>query len=156
MTQAERERLTELRLTPEIQKIINEAFEPMDLPFMMAHVDDNGRPSMSWRGSVCAVSETEIGVWARHGDGGTVTSLEQRPDVMLAYRETGGPGKPSKAVLNIRGKARIVRGDERHRVYDIMAQRERAADPEMQGVAIIIEIESVGGIIPGYLLQMRK
>jgi hypothetical protein len=156
MTQPERERLTELKLTTALQKIINEAFVPMDLPFIMAHVDEQGRPSMSWRGSVCALSETEIGVWARHGDGATITALQQRPDVMLAYRETAGPGKTSNAVLSIRGKARIVRGDERHRVYDTMPQRERDADPEMKGNAIIIDVESVGGIIPGYLLQMRK
>jgi hypothetical protein len=157
MTQPNLERLTELKLTPDIQKIINEAFEPMDLPFIMAHVDDAGRPTMSWRGSVVALGETEIGVWARHADGATVRSLEQRPGVMLAYRESGGPGKPSRAVLTLRGKARIDRSDDgRHRVYDIMAERERRADPEMSGVAIIIELESVGGIIPGYLLQMRK
>ena len=157
MTRPDMPRLTELKLTPDIQKIINEAFEPMDLPFIMAHVAEDGRPSMSWRGSVVALGETEVGLWARHGDGGTVRSLEQRPDVMLAYRESGGPGKPSRAILNIRGKARIERSDEgRHRVYDIMAARERNADPEMTGVAIIIDLESVTGIIPGYLLQMRK
>ena len=157
MTQPNLERLTELKLTPEIQKIINEAFEPMDLPFIMAHVDDDGRPTMSWRGSVVALGETEIGVWARHADGGTVRSLEQRPDVMLAYRESGGPGKPSRAVLNMRGKARIDRTEAgRHRVYDVMAERERRGDPDMGGVAIVIDLESVSGIIPGHLLQMRK
>jgi hypothetical protein len=157
MTQPTLERLTELRLTPEIQRIINEAFVPNDLPFIMAHVDDKGRPSMSWRGSTIALNETQVAVWARHSDGATVTALEQRPDVMLAYRESGGPGQRSVAILNIRGKARIDRSDEgRKHVFDRIPQRERDGDPGMLGVAIIIDIESVGGIIPGRILQMRK
>jgi hypothetical protein len=157
MTQPTLERLTELRLTPELQRIINEAFVPRDLPFIMAHVDEQGRPSMSWRGSTIALNQTQMAVWARHGDGATVTSLEKRPDVMFAYRESGGPGQRSIAVLNIRGKARIDRSDEvRKQVYGLIPQRERDGDPEMAGVAIIIDVESVGGIIPGYILQMRK
>jgi hypothetical protein len=157
MTQPTLERLTELRLTPEMQQIINEAFVPNDRPFIMAHVDEQGLPSMSWRGSVIAFSETQLAVWARHSDGATVNALEKRPDVMLAYRESGGPGQRSRVILNLRGKARIDRSDEgRKHVYDRIPQRERDSDPEMLGVAIIVDLESVSGVLPGYLLQMRK
>lgn len=156
MTQPTLERLTELKLTPELQRIINEAYVPNDRPFIMAHVDEQGLPSMSWRGSVSALNETQIGVWARHADGATVKALAKRPDVMLAYRESGGPGQRSRVILNIRGKARVDRSEQARRlVYDTMPQRERDGDPEMQGVAIIVDLESATGLMPGYLLQMR-
>jgi hypothetical protein len=37
-----------------------------------------------------------------------------------------------------------------------MPQRERDSDPDMKGVAIIVDLESLTGFIPGYRLQMAK
>jgi hypothetical protein len=156
-TQPPMETLTELKLTAEMQTTINEAYVPNDRPVIMAHIDEQGRPVMTYRGSVVAFSETQLGVWARNAEGGTATSLEKHPDVQLVYRESGGPGQRSRAVLTFRGKARIDNSEAaRKRVYETMPQRERDADPEMKGAAIIVDLESVTGTMPGYRIQMAK
>ncbi len=151
------ETLTELKLTDEIKKTVNEAYVPNDRPILMAHVDPDGKPTMTWRGSVCAISDTQLGVWARNAEGGTASSLEAHPDVMLVYRESGGPGQRSRAALNFRGKARVDNSEAARRaVWETMPQRERDSDPEMKGVAIVVDLESVTGMIPGIRLQMTK
>jgi hypothetical protein len=138
-------------------RTVNEAYVPNDRPILMATVDADGRPSATWRGSVIAYSDTQLGVWARNSDGGTATSLASRPDVMLVYRESGGPGQRSRVTLNFRGKARVDTSDEaRRRVYETMPQRERDSDPEMKGVAIIVDLESVTGMMPGVRIAMQK
>ena len=92
-TQPPVETLTDLKLTDEVKKTINEAYVPNDLPIIMAHIDEQGRPAMTYRGSVVAFSDTQLGVWARNAEGGTASSLEAHPDVTLMYRESGGPGQ---------------------------------------------------------------
>lgn len=156
-TQPPMETLTELKLTDEIKKTVNEAYVPNDRPIIMAHVDTDGRPTMTWRGSVVAISDTQLGVWARNADGGTVQALAKNPDVMLVYRESGGPGQRSRVTLNFRGKARVDNSEQvRQTVWDTMPQRERDSDPEMKGAAIVVDLESVTGMMPGVRIQMKK
>jgi hypothetical protein len=60
-------------------------------------------------------------------------------------------------VVTFRGKGRVVdSGALRDQVYDTMPQRERDADAEKKGVAVIVDLDSVTGFIPGYRLQMTK
>jgi hypothetical protein len=123
----------------------------------MATVDDDGKPNMTWRGSVVAFSDTQLGVWARNSEGGTANTLEKHPDVMLVYRESGGPGQRSRVTLNFKGKARVDDSEAaRKRVYETMPQRERDSDAEMKGVAIIVDLESVTGMMPGVRIAMTK
>ena len=75
----ETEVLTELKMNADIQRTVNEAYVPNDLPIIMAHVGDDGRPTMTYRGSVIAFSETQLGVWARNSEGGTASSLPDHP-----------------------------------------------------------------------------
>ena len=151
------ETLTELKLTDEIKQTVNESYVPNDRPLLMATVDDDGKPNMTWRGSVVAFSDTQLGVWARNADGGTARTLEKHPDVMLVYRESGGPGQRSRVTLNFKGAARVDDSESaRKRVYETMPQRERDSDPEMKGVAIIVDLESVTGMMPGVRIAMSK
>ena len=156
-TQQEPEVLTELKMNAEVQRTINEAYVPNDNPIIMATIGSDGKPAMSYRGSVIAFSETQLGVWARNAEGGTAKALAAHPDVQLVYRESGGPGQRSKGVMTFRGKARVDNDEAvRTKVYETMPQRERDSDPEKKGVAIIVDLESLTGFIPGYRLQMSK
>jgi len=156
-TQQDPEVLTELKMNADVQRTINEAYVPNDNPIIMASVGDDGKPSMTYRGSVIAFSETQLGVWARNAEGGTANALAAHPDVQLVYRESGGPGQRSKAVMTFRGKAHVDDSEAaRKKVYETMPQRERDSDPEMKGAAIIVDLESLTGFIPGYRLQMSK
>ena len=156
-TQPPMETLTELKLTDEIKRTVNEAYVPNDLPILMGTIDEAGRPNLTWRGSVVAYSDTQLGVWARNAEGGTARTLEAHPDVMLVYRESGGPGQRSRVTLNFRGKARVDDSEAaRKGVYETMPQRERDSDPEMKGVAIIVDLESVTGVMPGVRIAMQR
>jgi hypothetical protein len=151
------ETLTELRLTDEIKRTVNEAYVPNDLPILMGTIDEAGRPNLTWRGSVVAYSDTQLGVWARNAEGGTAKTLAAHPDVMLVYRESGGPGQRSRVTLNFRGKARVDNSEAaRKRIYETMPQRERDSDAEMKGVAIVVDLESVTGVMPGMRIAMQR
>ena len=91
-TQPPMETLTELKLTDEIKQTVNESYVPNDRPLLMATVDDDGKPNMTWRGSVVAFSDNQLGVWARNADGGTARTLEKHRTYGTgpAYRKLGG------------------------------------------------------------------
>jgi hypothetical protein len=152
------ETLTELKINDALRKKVMEAYVPNDWPVMVGYVDENGRPGMSYRGSVVVVSETQIGMWARNPGGNTATALAKHPDMVLVYREPSPDHGRSAAVVTFRGKGRLTaEGDPlREQVWTTMPQRERDADAEKKGTAIIVDLESVVGFISGYRLQMTK
>jgi hypothetical protein len=151
------ETLTELKLTDEIKNIVNQSYIPNDYPILMAYVDEHGRPGISFRGSAIAYSDTQLAVWARNSEGSTATALEANPNVTLVYREPSPDHQRSRAVITFRGQARVDHDETaRNRVYDEMPQRERDADPEKKGAAIIVDLDSVTGFMPGYRLQMQR
>ena len=85
------------------------------------------------------------------------SAIAHNPNLTLVYREPNPEGGRSRAVINIRGRGRLSTDEaERRKVYETMPEVERVADPEMKGVAVIIEIESISGLMPGYRLQMHR
>lgn len=157
MTAPQMETLTELRLTPELKALINEAYVPNDWPIVMAYVTPEQRPRMSYRGSAIAFSDTQLAVWARSPEAGVVRAISHNPHVVLMYRQPSPGGGRSRAVVTFRGRARLAADErERRRAYEEMPQVERDADKEYRGVAIIIDLDAVDGMIPGYRLQMRR
>jgi hypothetical protein len=156
-TQPTPETLTELKINDALKQKIMDAYVPNDWPIMVAYVDEQDRPGMSYRGSLVVVSETQLGFWARNGEGGTASALPRNPNLTIAYREPMPDHGRSAAVVTFRGKGRIVdSGALRDQVYDTMPQRERDADAEKKGVAVIVDLDSVTGFIPGYRLQMTR
>jgi hypothetical protein len=149
--------LTELKINDALKRKVMEAYVPNDWPIMVGYVDDQNRPGMSYRGSLVVVSDTQLGFWARNGEGGTASALEKNPNLTIVYREPTPDHARSAAVVTFRGKGRVVdSGATRDQVYDTMPQRERDADAEKKGVAVIVDLDSVTGFIPGYRLQMKK
>jgi hypothetical protein len=134
-----------------------EAYVPNDNPILMAYVDQQGRPGMSYRGSAVVFSDTQLAVWARNGEGGTASALAHNPNVTLVYREPSPDHGRSRSVVTFRGRAHVDNEETaRNKVYNDMPQRERDSDAEMKGVAIIVDLDSVDGFMPGYRFQMRR
>lgn len=156
-TQPTPETLTELKINDALKQKIMDAYVPNDLPLMVAYVDDQNRPGMSYRGSLVVVSETQLGFWARNGEGGTASAVAKNPNLTVVYREPSPDHGRSTAVVTFRGKGRVVEdGALRDQVWETMPQRERDSDADKKGVAVIIDLDSVTGFIPGYRLQMTK
>jgi len=152
------ETLTELKINDALKQKVMDAYVPNDWPIIVAYVDEQGRPGMSYRGSLVVVSETQLGMWARNPEGSTSGALPRNPNLTAVYREPTPDHGRSAAVVTFKGKGRVAAAGDplRDQVYATMPQRERDADAEKKGVAIIIDLDSVTGFIPGYRLQMTK
>ena len=157
MTQPAIETLTEFKITDDLRRIIDTAYVPNDHPIILAYVGLDDAAHVSFRGSAHFHSDTAIAIWARDPQGGLPSALAHNPNVTLVYREPNPGGGRSRAVINLRGRGRVSADEaERRKVYETMPEVEREPDPEMKGVAVIVEIESITGIMPGYRLQMRR
>ncbi len=148
--------LTELKLNDQITDLINNSYV-RGFPIMIAYVTADQKPSMSFRGSAFVYSDTEVAVWARNPEGGILKAMANNPNVMLTYREPNPENGRSKAILNIRGRGRVDSSEAaRRKVYDGMPQLERDSDKDFNGLPVIVEIDSLDGIMPGARLAMRR
>lgn len=132
---------TPFALTAEIKALIDGALDSGNV-LLLAAVSPDQRPVLSFRGSTAVFSDTQLSIWLRNAEGGTITAIEHNPNVALVYRSATTP------VLNFIGRARITDdAAERERAFSISHERERKADPERKGRAIIIDLDAVGGVI---------
>jgi hypothetical protein len=130
-----------IELTDEIRNHVNGALVAGN-PMILASVDAAGKPRLSFRGSTQVFSAGQLGFWARNADGTTASSIADNPNVALMYRHPG-----ERVFLQFAGRARVVEGAERERVYDLAPEFEQKADPEKKGVAVVIDLDSVTGIL---------
>jgi len=130
-----------LQLTDEIREHVNGALMAGN-PIIVASVDEEGRPRLSFRGSTQAMSKDQLGFWIRNVEGSTVQAIRNNPYVALMYRKAGQP-----VFLQFSGRARVAEGAERDRVFDGAPEVERKADPERKGVAVMVDLDSVEGIL---------
>ncbi len=130
-----------IELTDEIREHVNGALVAGN-PMILASVDAEGRPRLSFRGSTQVFSADQLGFWARNADGTTAGSIATNPNVALMYRHPA-----QRVVLQFTGRARVVEGAERDRVYDLAPEFEQKADPEKKGVAVVIDLDKVTGIL---------
>jgi hypothetical protein len=121
----------------------------------LAYVRDDLSPAVSFRGSTHVHRPTELGLWARKRDGGLVAAIAERPRVSLVYY--GGPGGPGPMFLSIEGRARVA-PEINDEVWAAIIEGERQQDPERNGVAVLIEVDTVAGAgagAGGYFQQAR-
>jgi uncharacterized pyridoxamine 5'-phosphate oxidase family protein len=128
-------------LTPDVTALVAGAFDSGNV-LLVAAVDKDHKPVLSFRGSVAVFSDTQLSFWARKPEGGTVEAIKGNPDVALMYRSKTVP------FIQFTGRAKIVdNSEERNRAFDIAPEKERASDPERKGVAVIIDLDEVKGVI---------
>jgi hypothetical protein len=132
-----------LEITDEIRDLINGALVG-GYPVLLAVVGPTGEPRLSFRGSLQVFSKDQLGFWARNTGGETMDAIKANPKVAMMLR------KPEpRSILQLTGRARVAAGAERDRVYDLAPEYERAADAEKKGAAVIIDLDRIGGILPG-------
>ena len=110
-------------------------------PLAVAFVRDDGSPSVSFRGGTYVRSSHQLAIWVRKRDSGLATAIAERPRVSLVFFEMEGPGA---RYLAIEGRARVA-PDLDQEVYDAIVEPERQQDPERQGVAVVVDVDSVTG-----------
>ncbi len=118
----------------------------------LAYVRDDGSPSVSFRGSTYVRSSTELAIWARKRDSGLAAAIGERPRVSLVFFEMDGPGA---RYLAIDGRARVA-GELDDEVYGAIVEPERQQDPDRNGVALIIDVDSVAGATANGFFQQAR
>lgn len=110
-------------------------------PLAVAFVRDDASPSVTFRGGTYVYSPTQLAMWVRKRDSGLATAIAARPRLSLVFFEQDGPGAH---YLAIEGRARVAPELDQE-VYDGIVEPERQQDPERQGVAVVVDVESVTG-----------
>ena len=145
--------ITELKLSPALKETIDQALAHGRM-LSVAYVSPDGRPELSFRGSVQAYSDTQLAIWVRDPAGGILKAVAGgRPHIALLYGELG---PQSMAFVTFRGRGRVESSEAaRRRVYDNSPEIERSMDKERKGVPLIIDLDSVDGFFGGNILKMR-
>lgn len=129
-----------LDLTGDIAAAVDSAAERGHAA-VLGYIDDDGYPSVSFRGSTRVYGPTQLAIWARKANDGFVLAIAERPQVSLVYY---GPGGPGPMYLVFRGRAHVD-SSVNDAVYAGIPEGERQQDPDTQGVAVIVEVERVQG-----------
>ena len=146
--------LTELQLSPALKDTVNTAFARGRM-MSVAYVSPEGRPELSFRGSVQAYSDTQLAIWVRNPEGGILEAVGNgRPHIALLYGELT---EKSKAFVTFRGRGHVDSSESaRRKVYDDSPEIERNMDKERKGVALVIDLDSVDGFFGGSALKMGR
>jgi hypothetical protein len=144
--------ISELKLSSALKETVNTALAHGRM-ISVAYVSPEGRPELSFRGSVQAYSDTQLAIWVRNPAGGIIQAVGAgRPHIALLYGELGA----SKAFVTFRGRGRVDSSESvRRTVYDGSHQAEQDLDKDRKGVALIIDLDSVEGFFAGSALKMR-
>jgi len=126
---------------PEISALIAGALDTGNV-LLLAAVDRDRKPVLSFRGSTAVFSDTQLSFWARNATGGTLEAIKQNPHVAFMYRSQFVP------LLQFIGRARITEDPgERTRAFELAHEKERASDPERKGRAVIVDLDEVKGVL---------
>ena len=97
--------LTELKLTDQVKDLVDKALD-RGKPLVIAYVAEDGKPSISFRGSTQVYISTQLAIWVRNAKSGLATAIGNNPNVLLFY---------SNDILNpaVRAMRRRSRGRRR-------------------------------------------
>ncbi|MDB6063554.1 MAG: pyridoxamine 5-phosphate oxidase-related FMN-binding protein [Verrucomicrobiaceae bacterium] len=130
-----------INLQEDLASLVNVAIDSGNI-MVLAVVDKNHRPLLSFRGSTAVFSADQLSLWARNAHGNTIESIANNPHVAMMYRSQAVP------MLEFSGRARIATdAAERNKVFELAHAKEQASDPERKGVAIIIDVDKVSGVL---------
>jgi hypothetical protein len=109
---------------------------------VLGYVGDDGYAAISFRGSLQVHSRTQLAFWSRKTEGGAVAAIAGDPKVSVLYY--GGQDGPGPAFLSFHGLAHVD-PTANDAVYGGMIEGERGQDPDRNGVAVLIDVQSVQG-----------
>jgi uncharacterized pyridoxamine 5'-phosphate oxidase family protein len=130
-----------LKLSPEIKELVNAGLASGN-PLLFAAVDRDNKPVLSFRGSTQVYSDDQLAFWLRNTSGGTVEAIRHNPNVAFMYRSATTP------LLQFKGRAHIATDPaERKKIFEAAPEREQQADAERKGVAVIVDLDAVEGVL---------
>lgn len=130
----------ELKMTQEIKDLVNNSLDD-NCPMTVGYVGPDGQPQLSLRGSMRAISDTQIAFWVRNPNGGVVKALAYNPRITVLYRDT-----PNRVNMTFYGSGRVETDEAvRNAVFTSMPQIEQDHDEPRKGACMVVDLESVNG-----------
>jgi hypothetical protein len=146
--------VTKLDISEAIGELFKHALIPNLKPVSVAYVDDAGKPQISHRGTTQRLNSKQLAIWARNPEGGIVSAMASKPAIVLHYSDF--TDLANRVYLNVVGRGHVEPDEAiRRTVFENSPELERNQDPDRKGVAIVIDVEAVNGIMGGEILQMR-
>jgi general stress protein 26 len=110
----------------------------------VAYVDEDGKPSLSLRGSVQVYSPTQLSIWLRNSGSGMAKAIAKNPNVALLYRDSA-----TRSTLMIQGVGHIETDPTiRDRVWNMIQDVEQKHETRESGCALIIDVTRMQGGTP--------
>jgi hypothetical protein len=130
----------DVRLTDEIKQLVNDSLDD-GCPMVVGYMGADGQPQLSLRGSMRALSDTQLAFWVRNPNGGIVKALDYNPRITILYRDT-----PNRVNMLFQGRGRVETDEQvRNAVFESMPQIEQDHDEPRRGACMVIELDSVSG-----------
>lgn len=127
-----------IKLTEEMREHINNALMNR-APLIIASVDEEGQPHLTFRGSTHVHGDDMLAIWARNPDGAFLRHIASNPRVALMYQNF-----EARVGWQFQGRAHVTTDPaEAKRVYDESPEPERNLDPERKGCAVVIVLDRV-------------
>lgn len=142
-----------LKLTHSMKEAVDGALA-RGKPVAASYVDEQGRPHLSYRGTVQAYSDTQLALWTRDPEIGLASAVAANPAMVLLY---GDFNPQNRVFLTFRGRGRIDNDEGvRRTVFENSHPAEQERDKERKGVAVIIDLDSVEGLIDGGFVRQTR
>lgn len=124
----------------EIHARVNGALaEGFPLSFMA--VSEAGEPVVSFRGSTQTFGDDALAIWVRAEPSSTLEAIAANPGVAVVYTNM-----PARKFWIFRGRARITTDQaDRDAIWEGQHPLEKQRDPEHNGIAVIIDLDSIQG-----------
>lgn len=113
------------------------------MPVLFAYVTPDGRPEQMYRSSTHTHGDDQLAFWNARPDGSFLASIAVNPRVSAIYRHDA-----THEMLEMSGRARVIKdADEARGIYDARSNVVRDADPNRSGVAVVIELDRITGLV---------
>jgi hypothetical protein len=121
-------------------------------PMSVAYVDEDGKPSLSLRGSVQVYSPTQLSIWMRSKTGGMANAIAKNPNIALLYRDSN-----TRSTLAVQGIGHVETDPEIcARVWNMIQDVEQKHETHESGCALIIDVTRMQGGTPRGGVRMER
>jgi hypothetical protein len=140
-----------IELNETIKEAVDHALE-QGKPIVVSYVDEQGQPRLSFRGSTQVYGKDQLAIWIRNPEGGLQKALAKNPRLALLYRSP-----EPRMNFNFMGRGHFDSSEGvRAKVYESSPQSEQNADKDRKGMALVIDLDRVTGVIPGAPINMQR
>lgn len=127
-----------LELTEEMREAINNSLADR-LPVVFASVGTDGQPRLGFVGSIHVHSDDQFSIWLRKADSTSADNIRGNPRLSFLYRNP-----ETRQSWQFHGRGRIIKEPTlRQRIFDETPEAERNFDLEMQGNAVVIDLDRI-------------